>query len=155
MPLFSGLRMRLVGTVFVAIAPAWALLYFIARRTQTDFPWPAFSVGFLALAAAWYGGEHFILRQIRRLARAAQLLREGDLTTRTGLAREKGEIGQLARSFDSMAATLEQRVEEREHAEKTLLTRSFQQTVVSALGQFALVSKDFSAVLNQVVMLVA
>src|SRR5438045_8305601 len=54
-----------------------------------------------------------------------------------------------------MAATLEQRVSEREQAEKTLLNRSFQQTVVSALGQFALVKPDFSAVLNQVVMLVA
>jgi signal transduction histidine kinase/ActR/RegA family two-component response regulator len=155
MPRFTGLRIRLVGTVFLAIAPAWALLYLIARRTQTDLPWPAFAVGFLALAAAWFGGEHFILRQIRRLAKSAQLLREGDLTTRTGLAREKGEIGELARSFDSMAATLQQRVEEREQAEKTLLTRSFQQTVVSALGQFALVGQDFSAVLNQVVILVA
>src|SRR5438045_9056086 len=54
-----------------------------------------------------------------------------------------------------MAATLEQRVSEREQAEKTLLNRSFQQTVVSALGQFALVKPDFSALLNQAVMLVA
>jgi signal transduction histidine kinase/ActR/RegA family two-component response regulator len=152
---FSGLRTRLVGTVFLAIAPAWAVLYFFAHKTHTDLPWPAFAVGFLALVAAWFGGEHFILRQIRRLAKSAQLLREGDLTTRTGLAREKGEIGELARSFDSMAATLEKRVQEREQAEKTLLTRSFQQTVVSALGQFALVGQDFSAVLNQVVILVA
>src|SRR5205823_12559626 len=69
--------------------------------------------------------------------------------------RERGEIAELARSFDSMAAALEQRAAERERTEKTLLNRSFQQTVVSALGQFALVSKDFSTVLNQVVMLVA
>ena len=54
-----------------------------------------------------------------------------------------------------MAASLEQRVKEREKAERTLLNRSFQQTVVSALGQFALVSNDLHALLNQAVMLAA
>src|SRR5215471_3516579 len=105
MPRYSSVRVRLVGTVFVAIAPAWALMYLIARKTHTDIPWPALTVGLLALGAAWFGGEHFILRQIRVLAKAAQRLREGDLASRTGLAREKGELGELARSFDAMAAT--------------------------------------------------
>jgi two-component system, cell cycle sensor histidine kinase and response regulator CckA len=54
-----------------------------------------------------------------------------------------------------MAASLEQRVKEREAVERTLIARSLQQTVVGALGQFALLSNDFSALLNQVVMLVA
>ena len=146
---FSSLRVRLVGTVFLAIAPVWLLMYF------TDLPWTGFALGLLALAAAWFGGERFILRQVHILARAAQRLAEGDLTTRTGLAAEGGEIGQLARTFDSMAQTLEHRVKEREQSERTLLNRSFQQTVVGALGQFAMVSTDFSALLNQVVMLVA
>ena len=53
-----------------------------------------------------------------------------------------------------MAQTLEQKVRERDQSEKTLLNRSFQQAVVSALGQFALVSSDFSALLDQAVMLV-
>ena len=53
-----------------------------------------------------------------------------------------------------MAASLEQRVKEREASEKALLNRSFQQTVVAALGQFALVSNDYSALLNQADMLV-
>src|SRR5436190_168744 len=131
MPRFSSLRIRLVGTVFLAIAPAWLLMYFFARKTHTELPWPAFAVGFLALGAAWFGGERFILRQIRLLAQAAQRLREGDLASRTGLRREGGELGELARSFDSMAAKLEERVKEREQAEKRLLNRSFQQTVVS------------------------
>ena len=139
----------------MAIAPAWAVTYLIAKKTGTEFPWTAFIVGFLALGAAWYGGERFILRQVRILLRAARKLAAGDLSSRAGLAGETGELGDLARAFDEMAKSLEQRVREREHAEKTLLTRSFQQTVVSALGQFALVSNDFSALLNQAVMLVA
>jgi hypothetical protein len=83
---FSSLRVRLVGAVFLAVAPACAVLYFFARKTPTEV-WPAFGVGLLALGAAWFGGERFILRQIRVLAEAAQRLREGDLASRTGLAR--------------------------------------------------------------------
>src|SRR5205823_14300800 len=76
-------------------------------------------------------------------------------STRTELGRERGELGDLARSFDSMAAKLQQRAQERELIEKTLITRALQQTVVGALGQFALVSTDFSALLNQAIMLVS
>src|ERR1043166_8937642 len=141
---FSSLRTRLVGTVFLAIAPVWALMYFFNLR------WLGLVVGVLALAAAWYGGERFILRHVKALARAAQRLREGDLTSRSGLEHEPSEIGALARTFDSMAQTLEPRLQEREQSEKTLLNRSFQQTVVGALGQFAMVSNDLSALLNQI-----
>ena len=63
-------------------------------------------------------------------------------------------MGQLARTIDSMAEALGARVREQERAERTLLNRSFQQTVVSALGQFALVSNDLGALLNQAVLLV-
>src|SRR5437016_1210243 len=83
-------------TVCLAIAPAWVLMYLFARKPHTDPAWPAFAVGLLALGAAWFGGERFILRQIRVLARAAQRLREGDLTSRTEMARETGEMGRLA-----------------------------------------------------------
>src|SRR5213596_741064 len=103
---FSSLRARLVGTVFLAITPAWLLMYY------TQLPWAGFVVGLLALGAAWFGGERFILRQVRILSKAARQLGAGDLTSRTGLSREKGELGELARTFDIMAASLEQRVKE-------------------------------------------
>src|SRR5258706_1958973 len=146
---FSSLRVRLVGTVFLAVVPAWILMYY------THLPSVGFGVGLSALIAAWFGGERFILRQIRALLTATRQLGAGDLTTRTGLSREKGEIGELARTFDSMAASLELRVSEREDGERRLLNRSLQQTVVGALGQFAMVSADFNSLLNQVVMLVS
>ena len=148
MKTFSSLRVRLVGTVLIAILPAWLLMY------CTALPWTGFMVGLLALVAAWYGGENFILRQVRALVRAARRLGEGDLSSGPGSVPKAGEIGELARTFDSMAAALEHRVEERERG-RTLLNRSLQQTVVGALGQFAMASGDFSALLNQVVMLVA
>ncbi len=133
----------------MAIAPALALMYF------AHLSWMGFAAGLLALGAAWFGGEHFILRQIRILAKSAQRWTAGDFTARTGMGKEKGEIGDLARAFDKMAASVANRANERERTEKTLLNRSFQQTVVGALGQFAMVSSDFTALLNQIVILVA
>src|SRR5262249_964341 len=103
---FSSLRARLVGTVFLAVAPAWAITYFRTKRAGEEFAWTALIVGLLALGAAWFGGERFVLRQVRSLIRSAKDLARGDLSSRTGLGREKGELGELARIFDSMATSL-------------------------------------------------
>src|SRR5258708_14665076 len=141
-----SVRVRLAGIILLVIIPASVIMYLDDRYLPLTFlgdvPWPGFVIGMLALGAAWYGGERYILRQLDILAKTAQRLREGDLSSRSGLAKDDSELGQLAQTFDAMAATLEQRVKEREQAEKTLLNRSFQQTVVGALGQFAMVSKD-------------
>ncbi len=156
---FSSLRFRLVGTVFLAVAPASVLIYFgnkyCAAHYGFQLNWSEFVVGLLALGAAWFGGERFILRQVLLLSKAARQLGAGDLTSRTGLSAEGGELGELAHTFDAMAASLEERVNERERTEKVLLNRAFQQTVVAALGQFAMMSDDIGALLNQAVMLVA
>src|SRR3954467_4277137 len=108
---FSSLRARLVGTVFLAVAPAWVLTFFIVKQTGTeqDLPWMLLSggVGLIALGAAWFGGERFVLRQVRVLYQAARRLGAGDLASRTGLSRESGELGELARTFDAMAQSLQ------------------------------------------------
>ena len=148
---FSSLRIRLVGIVFLAIAPALAWLFY----TRFEGVWPSFIVGLCALGAAWLGGELFILRQVRSLRIAAKKLAEGDLSSRTGLTNEPTELGDLARSLDVMAATLERQIQERERTEQSLLDRAHQQTVIAALGQFALVTSDLSTLLNQATMLVA
>ncbi|HEU5462955.1 MAG TPA: cache domain-containing protein, partial [Candidatus Binatia bacterium] len=61
----------------------------------------------LALAAAWFGGDLFVFRQLRALIGTTERLRAGDLTARTRLPHESNEIGRLAASFDSMADSLE------------------------------------------------
>ncbi|MGA3284519.1 MAG: ATP-binding protein [Verrucomicrobiota bacterium] len=164
---FSTVRMQLVASVFVAIAPALVLTYIVnqswfwqfapewMKEYALDVPWASFLVGLLALGAAWFGGEHFILRQVRALSTAAQRLAKGDLTARTGLKDTESELGQLANIFDQMAESLQQRIKEREAAERTLLNRALQQTTVAALGQFALTNSDLLALLNQAVILVA
>jgi signal transduction histidine kinase/CheY-like chemotaxis protein/HAMP domain-containing protein len=163
---FSSVRMQLVASVFVAIAPVLVLTYIVnqtwfwqyapdwLREYFVDVPWVSLTVGLLALMAAWFGGERFILRQVRALSEAAKRLGKGDMSSRTGLHDSPGELGQLAEVFDGMAESLQQRVKEREHAEKTLFNRAQQQTIVAALGQFALTNSDLDALLNQAVMLV-
>ena len=75
-----------------------------------------------AFAAAWFGGEFFILRRLRRLVATTERLTHGDLSARTGVERGDGELHQLARAFDQMAESLQQRVAERERAEANLKT---------------------------------
>ena len=74
--LFSSLRMRLVATIFIAIAPPMAFLYYFHLEE-----WAGFLVGLVALAAAWYGGERYIMRQLRILLDTTQRLAAGDLST--------------------------------------------------------------------------
>jgi signal transduction histidine kinase/ActR/RegA family two-component response regulator len=131
------------------MAPALVFLYF------TKQPWLGFVIGLLALVAAWYGGERFVIRQIRSFLDATRRLGAGDLAARTGLARESAEIVQLAGTFDKMAANLEQTIREHEQDEQRSLSRALQQTTVAALSQFALTSNDFTALLNQGVTLIS
>jgi len=158
---FSSLRVQLVASVFLWILPALVLTFIVNQSWFWDFapdwlkpyalsvPWESFIVGILALIAAWYGGEHFILRQVRALSQAITRLSAGDLQARTGLHQAEGELGQLAEKFDEMAAALQQRATERDDAERKLRDRAHQQTIVAALGQGALVITDLETLFSQ------
>lgn len=65
-------------------------------------------VAALALAAAWVGGNLFIVRQVQALVGATKRLAAGELSARTGLPRGQGELSQLANAFDQMAESLQQ-----------------------------------------------
>jgi len=62
----------------------------------------------LAIGAAWFGGELFVLRPIRHLLTVTRQLQEGNLAARTGY-RGAGEFQQLGEAFDAMADALQQR----------------------------------------------
>ena len=138
-----------MGTVFIAVVPALAVIHFMGWRE-----WAGFLVGLVALAAAWFGGERFILRQVTILLDTTKRLALGDLNARTKMGKVPGELGQLARTFDTLAESLQKRATEHETAERQLVNRAAQQTVVAALGQYALVGSDLHALLNQAAMLV-
>ncbi|HEY1663174.1 MAG TPA: ATP-binding protein [Verrucomicrobiae bacterium] len=100
--------MKLVGTVMLLTMPALLFMYIY------DLPMTGFIVGILALAAAWMGGELFVRRQVQAMSATAQKIADGDLSARTGLPASDDEIGYLAKIFDRMAESLEQRIKERE-----------------------------------------
>ena len=79
----------------------------------------------LALTITWFLSDIFVLRQVRTLVRATQRLAGGDLSARAGTPHSGGELGQLARSFDEMAASLQQRTAQLEQANKELETFSY------------------------------
>ncbi len=70
--------------------------------------------GLLALVAAWLGGHLFVVRRTRALLSAARRIAAGDLSARAGAGAGNGELDQLARAFDSMAAALQERVQQAE-----------------------------------------
>lgn len=74
----------------------------------------------LAVATAWVGADVFVLRQIRTLVAASRRLAGGEFGARTGLRHGHGEVGQLARAFDEMAASLEHADRARGRAEAEL-----------------------------------
>lgn len=64
-------------------------------------------VAFLAVLAAWFGADVFLIKQVRALIDATQRLEAGNLSARSTLSYDTGELGDLARAFDKMAETLE------------------------------------------------
>lgn len=64
-------------------------------------------VAMLAFGAVWLGCDALVLSRIHALAHTARRLHAGDLAARTGLPPRADEIGQLARTFDGMATSMQ------------------------------------------------
>jgi len=78
----------------------------------------------LAVALAFVLGNLLIMRRVNRLTTAAVRLGQGDLTARSGLGHDEGELGRLAESFDNMALALDTREAERLEFEAKLRHQS-------------------------------
>ncbi|MEW6184938.1 MAG: HD domain-containing phosphohydrolase [Thermodesulfobacteriota bacterium] len=74
----------------------------------------------LSLFSAWYFGKSYILDPANRLVKTAEKLSEGDLSARSNLTYHQGEIGTLARTFDRMAESLQQRESRQKELEATI-----------------------------------
>jgi PAS domain S-box-containing protein len=89
-------------------------------------------VAALALAGAWLFARRAILDPLTALTLAAERVKDGDATARTGI-RIGGELGALARDFDDMAEALARREQERDAAKKELERQyAFVSTLVEA-----------------------
>ncbi|OBS09438.1 bifunctional diguanylate cyclase/phosphodiesterase [Acidihalobacter prosperus] len=98
--------------IIVAIPLATAM-----RDAAHAFYWNLGVLAVFALAAlafAWYSGGMLILRPVRRLMGAADMIATGRYAVRTGIRTGPSEIIALGRAFDDMAGALEARIREDE-----------------------------------------
>jgi signal transduction histidine kinase/DNA-binding response OmpR family regulator/HAMP domain-containing protein len=97
------------GDLHVTVGiPKDAALAASTHKAKRDFA-VLLLVAIATLLTAWLSGRFFLLRPLDALTRTAQRLRAGDLAARTGLRRRGGELGELARTVDEMAESLESR----------------------------------------------
>jgi len=109
----------------------------------------------LAFAAAWFGSEFLVLRRVRVLTRAAEQFGRGDLTARTSLPHNQEELGQLARSFDEMAAGIEERETRIAEADRVLQRANRALNVISASNRAMLRTRDEQSLLDAMCRIVA
>lgn len=89
----------------------------------------------LALLVAWFVGNEFVVQHLQPILSATRRLATGDLSARTGLRYDNGEVGQLARTFDGMAEFLQQRQTELHEAEARYRTLVEQAPAITYLAQ--------------------
>ena len=104
----------------IAVGVPVEVAYGAVDRAQRRHLLTLLLVTVLTLAAAWYAAERFVLRRVSSLLDATRQLAAGDPRARTRLPYDQGELSDLARAFDEMAAALQARQEERDRAEGAL-----------------------------------
>lgn len=102
----------------------------------------------LALAAAWFGADIFVLRRIRDIVAATEKVAGGELGARTKLPYERSELGQMARAFDDLAQTLEQREAEATVSEHQINKQRQRQKILYDLNCAVTSTLDMSTVLE-------
>ena len=104
----------------------------------------------LALMTAWFVAEATLMRRLAQLMTATDRLKAGDLSTRTGLAADEGELGQLAAAFDSMAEGLEQKEKQRSLAAEQLqrLNEELEDRVMLRTEELAGANRDLQRTLE-------
>ncbi|HET9000525.1 MAG TPA: HD domain-containing phosphohydrolase [bacterium] len=105
------------GDVYLSVGIPTAVAYADADRQFARTLLALGLVGLLTLMVAWLGGSRYILRPVNAVVAAARRLAAGDLSARTGMHTERGELGLLMHTFDEMADTLERQTAQLREAE--------------------------------------
>ncbi len=104
---FSALRSGGEVAGFVGIEIPAKVAFAEAKRNLLNNIVLIGFVSALILVTTWFGSNLFVLGPVNALVRATKRLGMGDLTARTGLSHRQDELGQLARSFDEMADSVQ------------------------------------------------
>jgi PAS domain S-box-containing protein len=105
---------------YVCVGISYEQLLSRVDRDLADDLTAAASSFVLVMLIAWFGSDLLVSRRMKALAKATGRLAEGDFSSRTGLAHDEGEVGELAKTFDGMAASLEAKEAERRVALEAL-----------------------------------
>jgi signal transduction histidine kinase len=106
--------------VYLILGEPQATAFAFSRRLLTQSLLSLAIGAALALVLAWFAADIFLLRQVRTLLNTTRRLTAGDLAARTGSTYREGELGELERAFDEMAATLQKKEGERARADEEL-----------------------------------
>lgn len=121
---------RLYGHQRVALTPARAVYITVGLPVEAAYQEPnrhlrnsliiLFATALASLLAATLISDRVLTQRLERVLRAARRVSTGDLSARTGERFHRDEVGELARAFDAMAWTLEQRAVEMEEMNEAL-----------------------------------
>jgi signal transduction histidine kinase len=102
----------------------------------------------LILTAAWFGTNVFVLRRIHDIVDATKRVAAGTLSARTKMPYGTGELGQMARTFDELAETLEKREAEVHASAKKIYQQRQQQSALYDLNLAITSTLDLASVLR-------
>ncbi|BAU47175.1 hypothetical protein SVA_0596 [Sulfurifustis variabilis] len=109
------------GSAYVFVAIPADVAYARVSRVLGQIVAGVLIVSFMVLFAVWKGLDLLVLRHVRTLLETARRLAAGDLSARTRIPHDRGEIAQLAHRIDDMAATLQARDVESRRAQEALI----------------------------------
>jgi signal transduction histidine kinase len=122
-PIASALRKR--DTMVVLEIPQKVALA-ASRRVFTRNVILVAASALIAILSIWWASNALILRRVQAMVQVSHKLSAGDLSARIGQIGGQDELSHLARVFDEMAASIQQRIE-REASVTASLERSHEQ----------------------------
>ena len=140
----GSLRLRLFLLVFFSIFPGTLLLIHSIITQQHQEVLAVFIIAISSIIAVWFGGDILILSSVNSLIEFSKRLSSGDLTARSSQTDSLGLFGELARSLDRIATSLEEKTEKIQWHED--VSEAFSEVV----NEFA-VHHDISALLQLIV----
>jgi len=103
----------------------------------------------LITTGAWLGGDFFVVRGFHSLLDATKSLASGNLAVRSRLPHGHGELGQLARAFDHLADSLQDREQEAKKAIADLQSGRERQFALQEINLAITSTLDLTAILSE------